>query len=312
MALRTGDLLIELFKQSPKWKELNDEDLSRLKRVLVSISKDYIDVCEKYGLRYFMGSGTAIGSIRHKGFIPWDDDMDFYMAREDYNKFLKIADKELGEKYFIRSISKGDRVTYPTIHICKKNSVYINYGDLVSSEDEPDEVKGFYIDIFPYDNESSIKIIHDIKGLFCMFVDFLISCINLHKSILYLKKVNVKISRNDMNAMRFKDIIGIVCGIVPLFYWVKFYNWFISRNKNNKSKYMTCFMGRYLDRFTHLRSDLFGERRLGEFEGYMWDLPTEVEKILRKEYNGDVMIPPPLGHRKVHPVFELKFPDDIK
>ena len=60
-------------------------------------------VCDKYGLRVWAEGGTLLGAIREKGFIPWDDDMDFMMLREDYDKLIEVADKEFTSPYHLQS-----------------------------------------------------------------------------------------------------------------------------------------------------------------------------------------------------------------
>ena len=65
---------------------------------------DKIDkICRKHGIQYHADWGTLLGTVRHGGFIPWDDDMDISMKRADYNKFTQIAEKELPEGYFFRN-----------------------------------------------------------------------------------------------------------------------------------------------------------------------------------------------------------------
>ncbi len=72
-----------------QYREYNTEILNRIKDVEKQILCKYIEICEKYHLRYFVAFGTLLGTVRHKGFIPWDDDIDVGMPREDYEKFLK-------------------------------------------------------------------------------------------------------------------------------------------------------------------------------------------------------------------------------
>ena len=68
----------------------------------LSLLEKYIEICSKYNLRYYALGGTLLGAIRHKGFIPWDDDMDLGMPRKDYEKFLEICEKELPDHVILR------------------------------------------------------------------------------------------------------------------------------------------------------------------------------------------------------------------
>ncbi|HFI0816809.1 TPA: phosphorylcholine transferase LicD, partial [Streptococcus suis] len=72
--------------------------MNSLHKVDIEIVKEVIDVCKKYDLTYYALGGTMLGAIRHKGFIPWDDDIDLGMPRKDYEKFLKVAPRHLSDK----------------------------------------------------------------------------------------------------------------------------------------------------------------------------------------------------------------------
>lgn len=82
-------------------KQYDEETLNKLKKAELNILKDFITVCEKHNLKYFVCWGTAIGAVRHHGFIPWDDDIDVGMLRDDYEKFMRIAKMEMSDHYYV-------------------------------------------------------------------------------------------------------------------------------------------------------------------------------------------------------------------
>lgn len=75
--------------------EVDPADVRKIQLMVLNLMLEFERICKKHGLRYYLAGGTILGGIRHKGFIPWDDDMDITMPRPDYEKFLKIAQKEL-------------------------------------------------------------------------------------------------------------------------------------------------------------------------------------------------------------------------
>ena len=83
----------------------------------IDMVKKLVQICEKYDLKYFMAGGTFLGAVRHKGFIPWDDDIDLGMYRGDYERFLKIAEKELEFPYKIQTYQNCAAHHYYFSHI---------------------------------------------------------------------------------------------------------------------------------------------------------------------------------------------------
>ena len=79
------------------------EGVKELWGVEMDLARKLKEVCEKHGLTYWMSDGTLLGAVRHKGFIPWDDDMDFTMPRKDYDKLLKVAKEEFQYPYFLQT-----------------------------------------------------------------------------------------------------------------------------------------------------------------------------------------------------------------
>ena len=71
--------------------EYEDKELKQLQQIELDVLKDFVNVCDELELPYFMVGGSAIGTVRHKGFIPWDDDIDVGMLRKDFERFKKFA-----------------------------------------------------------------------------------------------------------------------------------------------------------------------------------------------------------------------------
>lgn len=105
-------------------------------------------ICKKYNIKYFAEGGTLLGAVRHKGFIPWDDDMDIAMPREDYNKFCNVAASELSEPFFFQSY-KTDKVNFLFARIRNSNTAAVPVRGIPYTDTTN---HGIFIDIFPLDN----------------------------------------------------------------------------------------------------------------------------------------------------------------
>lgn len=306
MALRTGDLVISLYKRSDSWKDLQDNDLDRLKKEMLEITDDIVTVCEKHNIKYILSYGSALGAIRHKGYIPWDDDIDISMPREDYNKFIEVAEKEIGDRYFIRCVTKGDSISVPTCHVKKKHTRYVNFSDLISLADEPEETKCIYVDIFPLENSSDIKWIRTLDAVISLSFQFIWACIRTNMSLKQMKAKGIILTSEERSALRLKAFLGKFFSFIPLYKWLQFYDKFAQKNKNNNSKYVTSYTGyKSISKSTYLR-DKVCETVDAEFEGRMWRVPKDYDYYLTKIYK-DYMVVPKSNNRKVHPIFELDF-----
>lgn len=104
-------------------------------------------ICKKYGIKYFADSGTLIGAIRHKGYIPWDDDIDLVMLRDDYEKFLEVAQSELPSKIFLQTTYSD--VGYIRGHAQMRRSDTTGF---IESDRNRKFNKGLFVDIFVADN----------------------------------------------------------------------------------------------------------------------------------------------------------------
>ncbi len=121
------------------------ELLRKVQLTQLEIAKELKRVCEENDIRYFLNWGSLLGAVRHQGFIPWDDDMDFGMLREDYEKFRRIAPEKLGSDFCFQDWSNEENYALPFGKLRKRNTVFVEAKCARFPEN------GIYIDIFPLD-----------------------------------------------------------------------------------------------------------------------------------------------------------------
>ena len=110
----------------------------------LEILKSVAGACEEMGLRYMIGYGTLLGAVRHKGFIPWDDDIDICMPRDDYDVFLKEGAEHLPEQLVIQHFTTEPETNSIYIKVRDKNTVFLE-----NDNAELNICHGLFIDIFP-------------------------------------------------------------------------------------------------------------------------------------------------------------------
>lgn len=118
--------------------------------IMLEILKEVHRICEENNIKYWLGSGTLLGAVRHGGFIPWDDDLDICMLREDYDKFIDVAKTQLTEKYFLQNYDTDPLTQSTYLKVRDRNSI------LKMNDREKGHI-GIFIDIFPVDYYKEIN-----------------------------------------------------------------------------------------------------------------------------------------------------------
>ena len=126
--------------------EPNAMQMEQLKKIELVIFREFIGICEKLNLKYYVLGGTLLGAVRHNGFIPWDDDIDVGMPRKDYERFLREAPALLNERYFLQN-----HVTDPN-WVSNFSKIRDSRTTFIESSVKKFSINhGVYIDIFPLD-----------------------------------------------------------------------------------------------------------------------------------------------------------------
>ena len=262
-------------------------DLRKLQRVELEILEELDRICAQHDISYFLDSGTALGAVRHGGFIPWDDDIDVGMMRDDYNKFLKIALKELDKRYFLQTLDTDPQCPCLFAKIRKNGTIY--------QENNKAGMKmhmGIWIDIFPFDYISSN--INEQKSV--------ITKAKKYKNLFMVKKIpHISTCEGRKNARYYikaliRKSIHICLQIIPDRYIKRKFQKIIDSGKNQK-EYVTClFYGNPLV----WRTDGIVPTGHIIFEGREFSCVRDSDYYLRTQYGDYMQLPPEekrVGHR---------------
>lgn len=258
---------------------LSVAQLKKLQAVLLMMLTDLKQICDENGIKFVMIGGTGIGAMRHKGFIPWDDDVDIAMPRRDYEKLLKIIRAEYNEKYSVSDARDGDNFgkIIPKFRLNKTT-----YRTIADAEKEDCGVR---IDIFVIENTYNSSLLRNAHGVMCMLFGFALSCRRLYQ--------NKYMHDSKLNHMSFriKALIGSVLSFASLNTWARWTDWCYSLCKNDSSKFVTVpsdgphyFKGIIEREKICCTADVL-------FEGQKMWIPSGVHEYLSRIYGDYMQLP---------------------
>lgn len=274
-------------------EKVTEIDLEKLHKVQLEMALEVKRICNKNNIKYFLIAGTLLGAIRHQGFIPWDDDIDIGMLREDYDKFINACNNDLSSKYFLQTWDTDFQFGLPIAKIRKNNTKFI---ERVSKDS--DTHKGIFIDIFPYDNVPDNKIQKEC-----------------HKWLAYIYKRLVLIKSNH-NLSYNKSNIGkiiilflkLLAKMLPKKYLVAKYLRLMKKyNAINHTDKITLFGGSYTYEKESIQRGWITDTETICFENELFSIPKEPHLMLSSIYGDYMQLPPEDKRYNRHDIIEIDY-----
>ena len=270
--------------------------LKYLQKLEMEILSDFRKICDENKLTYFGVYGTGIGALRHKGYIPWDDDIDIGMPRKDYNKFMELIQKQMPDKYEVLNTDNDINFPLATTRLVLKGTTFREF----SMKDVECNL-GIFLDIYAFENAADGIIPYYLQMWSAWFWGKLLILRSVPRPYLYVHGITAKLVTAACIATHH---IMVKFGITKEFLYKKREK-ANRRYENKNTKRVAFFCDPLPYTATFYKDDLYPLRDI-EFEGGTLPFPNHLEGHLTKMY-GDFMTMPPVEKRKTHYPFKLDF-----
>lgn len=276
-------LTICLKEKNIRYKEVTD--ISEIQQMELGIMEYIHEVCQKIGVKYFLAYGSLIGAVRHQGFIPWDDDMDICMLRDDYEKLQDYLIAHPDERYEVMSYKNNINYVYPFMKV-QDNRTY-----LLEEDVRIDSNMGIYVDIFPVDGYEDDQAFKD--------------------------KMTKIIKKRQLSCYTFKGITNTKSVVNSMIRYISVIIFYFTNTNKYVSQIDELAKSRKVENYKQVdyliykdmnkpvwKREWLEDVETGNFEGKEFMIPKHYHEILTSDY-GNYMQLPPVEQQVSHHDFKL-------
>jgi lipopolysaccharide cholinephosphotransferase len=254
-------------------------DLRQLQIIQLEILLELDRICKKHDIQYSLAYGSLLGAVRHKGFIPWDDDMDVFMFREDYNRFCEVCVDELDRaRFYLQTHKNTHNYRWGYAKLRRNDTEYVRKG-----QEHLQYPSGVSIDVFPLDSVPDSRILRPFFHFACF----------LTRKILW-SEAGKKCESSPVKRWIYQLLAKIPKEVVFRGLYDKLVN-FCGDRETDQVRVITLPNPRF---YAHLRA-WYRDLQDYQFEGFWFPGPRDYDACLSYQY-GDYMRLPPIEHRKGH------------
>ena len=269
-------------------KEYDEATLKKVQQTEMEILRDFIKVCDENNLTWFGDAGSGIGAIRHKGFIPWDDDIDINMPRADYERFIPIFRQQFGDRYWIHTPLETKNYDLLLSRIRLKGT------SVCTREDFGNPESGAFVDLFIVENTFDNALLRTVHGIGCNGLGFLVSCRKFFRDRKPLMRLAYDTkNRHLQNIFRFKIMLGALIAWIPIESWLFVGDRWNALCKDEHTQFVVVPTGR-----KHFWGEMYRREDICDttkilYDGAMLCCPSNIDLYLTRLYGDYMRIPDP-------------------
>lgn len=268
---------------------VSEEETKRIQNAILQLLIEFDRICRKHGILYSLDGGTLLGAVREGGFIPWDDDGDVIIDRQEYDKLMAVLDEELDhDRFYYVDLDRTEEYRWGYGKLFRKDTKFVRYGQEFWRYDQ-----GVPLDVFVCDNVPD----NYIKRAIC----------NFH-SYLYRKFFYSEVGK------RGKGIYAAgyrVMNKYPLSRLKRRYSKYIKKRNRKYTDWVKCLTFPAINSKHGYKREWYEDVTDIEFEGHTFLASRKRDEYLRFLYGNDYMTPPDSSKRKTHEASYVEVPDEV-